>query len=74
MLEKIAGNNRVNKLRAMLLMEADFNCLNKLIFGHCLVKQVELHNRLPDELYGSCAKLTAITAVVNRRLTIDAFK
>ena len=33
MLEKIEGNIRVNKLRAILLMEADFNQINKLLFG-----------------------------------------
>ena len=33
MLEKIAGLALVNKLRAILLMEADFNFHNKLIFG-----------------------------------------
>ena len=33
MLENIAGLALVNKLRAILLMEADFNFHNKLIFG-----------------------------------------
>ena len=34
MLEKVAGVALVNKLRAILLMEADFNYMNKWIFGH----------------------------------------
>jgi len=33
MLKKIAGLALVNKLRAILLMEADFNFHNKLVFG-----------------------------------------
>ena len=33
MLEKVAGIALVNKLRAILLMEADFNFHNKLVFG-----------------------------------------
>ena len=33
LLEKIAGLVLVNRLRAILLMEADFNLHNKLIFG-----------------------------------------
>jgi len=33
MLEKVAGVALVNKLRAILLMEADFNYMNKWIFG-----------------------------------------
>ncbi len=34
MLEKVAGGALVNKLRAILLMEADLNYMNKWIFGH----------------------------------------
>jgi hypothetical protein len=34
MLEKVAGVAWVNKLRAILLMEADFNYMNEWIFGH----------------------------------------
>jgi hypothetical protein len=34
LLEKVAGMALVNKLRAILLMEADFNYMNKWIFGH----------------------------------------
>jgi hypothetical protein len=33
MLEKIPGCQLISKLRSILLMEADFNCLNKIIFG-----------------------------------------
>ena len=33
MLKKIAGVALVTKQRAILLLEADFNCHNKLIFG-----------------------------------------
>ena len=41
MLEKIEGNTKVDKLRAILLMEADFNQMNKLVFGHRMIKQSE---------------------------------
>ena len=74
MLEKIEGNIRVDKLRAILLMEADFNQVNKLMFGHRMIKQSEAHNRIPDEAYGSRASLNAILVAVNRRLVIDIFK
>ena len=74
MLEKEAGNIRVDKLRAILLMEADFNFVNKLLFGHRLVKQIESFNRFPDELYGSRSSLTAILVAINRRLVIDISK
>ena len=48
MLEKIEGNTKVNKLRAILLMEADFNQLNKLFFGHHMIRQSEASNRMPE--------------------------
>jgi hypothetical protein len=33
LLEKIVGNNFVHKLRAICLLEADFNWINKIIFA-----------------------------------------
>jgi hypothetical protein len=33
LLEKVAGNNFVHKLRAICLLEADFNWINKIIFA-----------------------------------------
>jgi len=36
MLEKELGINLASKLRAILLMEADFNAANKLIYGNRL--------------------------------------
>ena len=38
MLEKIAGVALVTKLREILLMEADFNFHNRLIFGDRMMK------------------------------------
>ena len=53
MLEKNEGNIRVDKLRATLLMEAAFNQVNTLMFGHRMIKQSEENNRVPNEAYGS---------------------
>ena len=74
MLEKIEGNTKVDKLRAILLMEADFNKINKLLFGHRMIKQSEKEKRIPDEAYGSRASLDGKLVAVNRRLVIDLFK
>ena len=52
MIEKLEGVIRVNKLRALLLIEVDFNSLNKLIFSSRMIKSVEDHNRMPEELFG----------------------
>ena len=51
MLEKIAGIALVNKLRAILLMEADFNFHNKLIFGKRMLDQARANGIIPPEQY-----------------------
>ena len=51
MLEKIAGLALVNKLRAILLMEADFNFHNKLILGKRMVYTARSEALVPAEQY-----------------------
>ena len=51
MLEKIAGVALVNKLRAILLMEADFNFHNKLIFGKRMLDHARENGVIPPEQY-----------------------
>ena len=41
MLEKLKGNINVDKLRAILLMEADYNFLNKRLIGRRLLSKLE---------------------------------
>ena len=53
MLEKIAGIALVNKLRAILLMEADFNFHNKLIFGKRMVDAARAEGLIPTEQYAT---------------------
>ena len=74
MIEKTEGVIRVDKLRALLLMEADFNSLSKLIFSHRMIKGMELNKRMPEELFGSRKLLSAIHVAINRRLIIDIFR
>jgi hypothetical protein len=40
MLEKIPGCQLISKLRPVLLMEAEFNCINKILFGYRLLWKV----------------------------------
>ena len=51
MLEKIAGLALVSKLRAILLMEADFNMHNKLIFGKRMLDRARAEGIIPPEQY-----------------------
>ena len=48
MLEKIPGCQRIDKLRSILLMEAEFNCVNKIVFGSRMLANVRQHGLMPD--------------------------
>ena len=56
MLEKIAGVAFVTKLRAILLMEADFNYHNRLIFGDRMMKLTRKNGLMPREVYSEKGK------------------
>jgi len=47
MLEKIAGVCLVEKLRAIQLYEADFNCFNYFIFGRSAMDSLTKNDYLP---------------------------
>ena len=67
MLEKIAGVALVAKLWAILLMEADFNFHNKLIFGTRMLNLARKHGLVPDEIYSEKGQ-TAEDAVLHQVL------
>ncbi|MGB0809178.1 MAG: reverse transcriptase domain-containing protein, partial [bacterium] len=70
MLEKIAGVAVVNKLRAILLLEADFNFCNKLIFGHRMINSAREEGMIPEEIFSSKGK-TAEDAILQQVLLYD---
>jgi hypothetical protein len=51
MLEKIFGCRLVTKLRSILLMEADFNAANMIIFGNRMLANARKFNLMPSEIY-----------------------
>jgi hypothetical protein len=51
MLKKTFGVTLVTKLRAILLMEADFNATNKILYGVRMMGQARSYNLMPDEIY-----------------------
>jgi hypothetical protein len=51
MLEKTLGVTLVSKLRAILLMEADFNATNRIMYGVRMMKNVRDHRLMPEEIY-----------------------
>jgi hypothetical protein len=61
MLEKMARVCLVEKLRAIQLYEADFNCYNQFIFGRYAMKLITDNGYIPEELFsqkGSTAEDT----------------
>jgi hypothetical protein len=52
MLEKAAGVIKVEKLWAIILMEADLNLCNSLIFAGRMMHQAKANERIPLECYG----------------------
>ena len=73
MIEKKPGVFRVDRLRTILLYEADFNQNNKLV-GRDMMRNAELCHVLADENYGSRKFLMAIDHAANKRLTFDAIR
>ena len=51
LLEKIAGIALVNKLRAILLFEADSNMFNSFVFVRSAMEMARQHNLIPQEQY-----------------------
>ena len=51
MLEKLFGCALITKLRSILLMAADFNSTNKIIYGQRMLQVVRNYKLMPEEIY-----------------------
>ncbi len=51
MLEKIAGVCLVEKLQAIQLYEADFNCYNQFVFGKVAMDALNSIGYMPEEVF-----------------------
>ncbi len=51
MLVKMFGVHLVSKLRAILLMEADFNMMNKEVYGVCMLDEARKYKLIPEEIF-----------------------
>jgi hypothetical protein len=70
MLEKMAGVCLVEKLRAIQLYEADFNCYNQFIFGRHVMKTTTDNRYIPKELFSQKGS-TAEDAKFDKTLMVD---
>ncbi len=57
MLEKIFGCLLITKLRSILLMEADFNTTNKVIYGVRMLANVRKYKLMQEEVYSERNRL-----------------
>ncbi len=51
MLEKMFGVHLVSKLRAILLLEADFNAMNKEVYGVCMLDEARKYKLIQEEIF-----------------------
>jgi hypothetical protein len=51
LLEKVVGNKFVHKLRAICLLEADFNWINKVIFAKRMIRMAIENNLIPGKCF-----------------------
>ena len=51
MLEKTLGVTFVTKLQEILLMEADFNATNKIIYGNRMMAKAREQDLIPEEIF-----------------------
>ena len=70
MLEKVAGVALVIKLRAILLMEGDFNFFNKWTFGYRAMNELYRLDYIPQDQYSQGGS-TAEDGRMDSRLTTD---
>jgi hypothetical protein len=57
MLEKLFGCAPITKVRSILLMEADFNSTNKIIYGQRMLQVVRNYRLMPEEIYSKKNRL-----------------
>ncbi len=66
MLKKIAGVTLVSKLRAILLVEADYNFFNKWLLGHHVLNQLYCDGYIPGDQYSQKERTTEDTRLDSR--------
>jgi len=70
-LEKSPGNLRVEKLRAILLLEADYNGLHKINFNGRLMPRLEAMSSILQEIIGGRRSQAATHLALNKKLIAD---
>jgi hypothetical protein len=70
LLDKVAGNNFVHKLRAICLLEADFNWINKIIFAKRMLGMALANDLILGECFSKKGS-NCINAVITKVFIYD---
>lgn len=70
MLEKVAGCSLITKLRAIQLMEADFNANNKLVYGVRMLDNARRYGMMAEEIFSELGR-TAEDGALSKILFYD---
>jgi len=71
MLKKSEGNVYITKLRALLLLKAEFNTLNKIIFNNRALPTIEASKTILYEIIGGRRGQSLIYIALNKKLVCD---
>ena len=71
MLEKDEGMIDVKRLRAILLLEADFNALHKINFNNRLMPHLEASSSIPAKIIGGRRSQSATHLALSKKLIAD---
>ncbi len=74
MLDKILGVTLVTKLRAILLMEGDFNATNKIVHGVRMMNNARGHNLMTEEIFSEKNRMADAGHCAQRYSTISPDK
>ena len=70
-LEKKENDILVTKLHVILLLEANFNAANKIIFNTRMIPQIEYRNEILREIVGGRRSQSTIYIVINKKIIAD---
>ena len=69
--KKAPGKILVSKLRAILLLEAGFNALYKIIFNCRILPALEREDLIPSEIMGGRRSQSTLHVALNKKLIAD---
>ncbi len=70
LIEKVRGNNNIGKMRAICLLEADFNFYSKLIFARRMMSSAQSKGQIPAECFAT-KENNCVNAVITKMMLCD---